>query len=157
MTEGQSIYRADLKAALGLAASAAGHEARNSLNGLVVNLEVVRSMAQRAGHDLEPFISQAIAQSEESIRLSEATIALLNLVLGAIGADGRLAFDSQEAGQISFDGGADAERVSAALQPLADRGAIAVERSDSTVILRIPSRTPRIALENEQSEDPDCR
>ena len=137
MTEVQSVYRADLKTALGLAASAAGHEARNALNGLVVNLEVVRAMAEVAGHDAEPFMSQAIAQSEQSIRLSEAAIALLNLVVAAIGPDGSLVFESREPRQICLDGGVDAERLSAALQPLADRGAIAVERSGSTVILRI--------------------
>lgn len=138
MTEVQSVYRADLKTALGLAASAAGHEARNALNGLVVNLEVVRAMGEVAGHDAEPFISQAIAQSEQSIRLSEAAIALLNLVVAAIGPDGSLVFESREPRQISLDCGVDAERLSAALQPLADRGAIGVERSGSTVILRIP-------------------
>ncbi|MEP6508703.1 MAG: hypothetical protein ABJC63_10800 [Gemmatimonadales bacterium] len=138
MTEVQSIYRADLKTALGLAAAAAGHEARNALNGLVVNLEVVRAMAKGAGHDAEPFMSQAIAQSEESIRLSEAAIALLNLVVAALNPDGSLVFELREPGQISLNGGADAERLSAALQPLADRGAIGVERSGSTVILRIP-------------------
>jgi len=129
---------ADWKRTLERAVGAAGHEARNALNGLVVNLEVVRAMAQRAGHDAEPFMGQAVAQAEESVRLTEATIALLKLVVAAVGTDGRLAVGSTEAGQISLDAGDDAERVCTALQSLADRLVMSVERSGSTVILRVP-------------------
>ena len=138
MTDGPDSVGADWKRTLERAAGAAGHEARNALNGLVVNLEVVRAMAQRAGHDAEPFIGQAVAQAEESVRLAEAAIALLKLVVAAAGTDGRLAIGSTEAGQIALDAGEDAERVSAALQPLADRLVMSVERSGSTVILRVP-------------------
>ena len=138
MTENQASDGADWKRTLEKAAGAAGHEARNALNGLAVNLEVVRAMAQRAGHDVEPFMSQAVLQSEESIRLTEAAVALLKLVVGAMGAEGRLTFESADRGQISMDAGPDAERVSASLKPLADRQVLSVERSGSTVILRIP-------------------
>lgn len=138
MTDSPAIDGADWKRTLEKAAGAAGHEARNALNGLMVNLEVVRAMAQRAGCDAEPFMGQAVAQSEDSVRLTEAAIALLKLVIAAVGPDGRLAFQRGEAGQISLDAGAEAERVSAALQPLVDRGAMAVGRYGSTVILQIP-------------------
>ncbi len=138
MIDPQASDGSDWKQTLDLAVSAAGHEARNALNGLVVNLEVVRAMAQRAGHDAEPFMGQAVAQSELSVRLTEATFAMLKLVVAALGPDGRLTFESREHRQISLECGADAEILSAALGPLADRGVIAVERSGSTVILRIP-------------------
>jgi len=126
------------KQTLEKAARSAGHEARNALNGLVVSLEVVRAKAQGAGFSAEPFMTQAVAQSEESVRLTEATIALLNLVVGAIGPDGRLGCDFGDSAEIHLDGGADSERILAALQPLSDRGVLNVERSGPTVILRIP-------------------
>ena len=138
MTEASPDRGTDWKTALDLAVSAAGHESRNALNGLVVNLEVVRAMAQRAGYDAEPFMSKAVEQSEESIRLSEAAIALLRLVVAAVGPSGEMHVGTAGPREVSLNGGADAKRLSDALQPLADRGAIAVERSGSTVILRIP-------------------
>jgi len=128
----------EFKQTLEAAASAAGHEIRNALNGLVVNLEVVRSMAQSAGFVAEPFMTQAIHQSEESVRLAEAAVAILKLITGAIGPDGRVVLTSVDTRQVGIDGGAGAERVFAALQPLSERGVLSIERSGSTVILRLP-------------------
>ena len=54
-------------------ARAAGHELRNSLNALVVNLEVVRSRSSEPA--VQPFLEQSVRQSEESVRLAEQAIA----------------------------------------------------------------------------------
>ena len=126
------------KKTLDKAASASGHEARNALNGLVVNLEVVRAMVQRAGFDAEPFMGQAVQQSEESIRLTDAAIALLKLVIASAGTDGCFAIKSEIGGGVSLDAGEQSERLAGALQPLSDRNVLSVERSGSTVILRVP-------------------
>ena len=67
-----------------------GHELRNALNGLVVNLEVVRSRPTAVDPSLHLFVRQAVEQAEESIRLAEATISLLNTIVDAIDATGTL-------------------------------------------------------------------
>ena len=142
MTEVSPDSLPEWKHTLETAASAAGHELRNALNGVVVNLEVVRVMTQAAGLSAEPFMGQARQQSEESVRLGEAVIALIRLLAAAIGPDGQLLCGSAGTNQVSLQAGADAERIHAALQPLSERGAVFVERSGSTVILRITQDSP---------------
>jgi hypothetical protein len=68
------------------------HESRNALNGLLVNLEVVRSRLTRSGDesDVLAFAEQAAAQGEESVRLTEAVGALLTLIVGSVDGEGRL-------------------------------------------------------------------
>jgi hypothetical protein len=115
---------------------------RNALNGLLVNLEVVRSMAQGSGFSAEPFMTQAVAQSEESARLAEAAIAMLKLMAAALADEGGVAWRPEEPRQIGIEAGASAGRLSEELKPLADRGVMSVETSGSTVILRIPEESP---------------
>lgn len=141
MTDAKSEHILQRRETLETAVTAAGHELRNALNGLLVNLEVVRSMAQASGFAAEPFMSQALSQSEESARLAEAAIAMMKLVAGAIG-DEAVSSVSGKPGQIGLEGGSRAEGIVAALQPLADRGVLSVETHGSTVILRIPEEGP---------------
>jgi signal transduction histidine kinase len=124
---------------LAAAASAAGHELRNALNGLLVNLEVVRSMAHASGSVAEPFMTQALSQSEESARLAEAAIAMMKLIAGDHGRD---PWNSPNPREIGFEAGSGAERLAEALKPLAERGVLSVETSGSTVILRIREEGP---------------
>jgi hypothetical protein len=115
---------------------ASGHEIRNALNALVVNLEVVRSRTDDESTSL--FIRQAVEQSEESVRLAEAAVALLALVTGAIDSSGRLRCDRSGDGAIEIETTeAEAERAVKALKPLADRGAVSVDSRGATVILSI--------------------
>lgn len=117
-------------------ARAAGHELRNSLNALVVNLEVVRSRSSEPA--VQPFLDQSVSQSEESVRLAEGAIALLNLVVGAVGHDGFLRCRLTEDGGVDIDAiPGEAERGARALKALADRADLSVGASDSSVILRI--------------------
>lgn len=138
MTDVQGESDLALRNTLEAAASAAGHEVRNALNGLVVNLEVVRSMAAASGFVAEPFMTQAVMQSEESIRLAEAAIALMRLLAGAVGENARVSSRPAKGRQVDIEAGPGADRISSALQPLHDRGVLSVETSGSTVILRIP-------------------
>lgn len=142
MTDVESEANLQLRKALGAAASAAGHELRNALNGLLVNLEVVRSMAQASGFSAEPFMTQALSQSEESARLAEAAIAMMQLIVGATGGVARVQWAPDSPRQVMLEAGTEAEKLSAALEPLAERGALLVETSGSTVILRIPEEGP---------------
>ncbi len=60
-------------------ANRVGHEIKNALNGVAVNLEVVRSRAQREGVALAaivPYALSASTQFEEVSRLTDALLAL---------------------------------------------------------------------------------
>jgi hypothetical protein len=65
--------------ALGRLAGRAAHELKNPLNGLALNLEVVRSRSARAGIEgslLAPFAAAAVRELERTIPLVEALLAL---------------------------------------------------------------------------------
>ncbi|HUQ47216.1 MAG TPA: hypothetical protein VM053_03110 [Gemmatimonadaceae bacterium] len=147
MTDANGEENLERTRTLDAAVSAAGHELRNALNGLLVNLEVVRSMAHSAGFKAEPFMAQALNQSEESARLAEAAIAMLKLISGATSGGEAVWWEAGNPRQIGFEGGARAEAMSTALQPLADRGVLSVETSGSRVILTIPEESPNLITE----------
>ena len=119
-----------------------GHELRNALNGLVVNLEVVRSLT--IDTKAQQFAEQAVAQSEESVRVAESAIALLQLVVGAIGQDGavRCSLDSPGTVRIASSE-AETHRAARAMAGLAARGVVTADVSDSAVILSISETTAR--------------
>ena len=118
-----------------------GHELRNALNALVVNLEVVRSGGGGVDEKLKPFITQAVEQSEESVRLAEGSIALLNLLAGAVSDTGHIDASYIEPGvvRIATTEG-EAIRVARALAALAARAAVTAEASGPTVILRVSGK-----------------
>jgi His Kinase A (phospho-acceptor) domain len=65
--------------ALGRLAGRAAHELKNPLNGLALNLEVVRSRSARAGIEassLAPYAAAAASELERTIPLVEALLAL---------------------------------------------------------------------------------
>jgi len=64
------------------------HDLRNALNGLVVNLEVVRSRNEDLDASLRQFVLQAVDQAEESVRRAESTILLLSTLVDAIDESG---------------------------------------------------------------------
>jgi hypothetical protein len=69
----------------------AGHELRNALNGIAVNVEVVRSRSGREGSDkgLTSFAERALWQVEEASALTDGLLAFTGSVLSAQ-ADGTL-------------------------------------------------------------------
>ena len=120
------------------------------MNALVVNLEVVRSRSDRLDDAVHPFVTQAVDQAEESVRVAEGTIALLNLVVNAVGSDGMLGLEyvpPRGASIRSTEG--EAERAAQAIQHLASRAGGSVEMGDAAVILSIPDK----ARENTESND----
>lgn len=116
-----------------------GHELRNALNALVVNLEVVRSRS--AGAPSEPFVEQSVQQAEESVRLAEAAVSLLDLVVSAVGPDGTVRCELVSSESVRIEPWGDAARAITALRALEERGALGVDTSDPAVILTIPGRT----------------
>jgi hypothetical protein len=116
---------------------ASGHEMRNALNALVVNLEVVRTLTPGDAPPAE-FVRQAVAQGEESVRLAEAVIGLLDIVTRSLDDAGRLRCELASASSVRLAAGEEvAHRASRLLAPLAERGAVGVDTSGSAVILSL--------------------
>jgi hypothetical protein len=119
------------------------------LNGLLVNLEVVRSRLARThgdgstNPDVLSFAEQAVNQAESLARLNEGMSALLSLITGCMGADGK--FHGSTAGTartISFDIDSDnAERLLPRLKGLADSAGFITERRGGSVIFTIPAKS----------------
>jgi signal transduction histidine kinase len=63
----------------------AGHEIRNALNGIAVNVEVVRSRSahEESPKELKSFAERASAQVGEASALTDGLIALVSSVLAA--------------------------------------------------------------------------
>ena len=120
------------------------HETRNVLNGLVVNLEVVRTRLARAADgspEILPFAEQAMGQAEESAKLNEAVGSLLLLVSGAVDSNG-LMHCTQGEGELQnlrFEvDRATADRVLPGLRILGTALGFSAETHGGTVILTFP-------------------
>lgn len=120
------------------------HETRNALNGIVVNLEVVRSRLARAAEgspETLPFAEQAMAQAEVSVRLSEGVGSLLQLISGAVDSRG-LIHCTQSDGELEslrFEvDRSTADRTLPGLRVLGTALGFSAETDDGTVILTFP-------------------
>ena len=126
------------------------HETRNALNGVVVNLEVVRTRLSRKtpGSPMTPqdvllFAEQAMEQAELAVRLNEGVGAMLYLVAAAISADGKMRIGTVgNARTISFDvDSATSERLFPRLKAIGAQAGFTAERSNSTVIFSVPEKS----------------
>jgi His Kinase A (phosphoacceptor) domain. len=143
VTDDRADVRPEWARFLNDVARESGHELRNSLNGLVINLEVVRARSSDLDQSVRTFLAQAIEQADQTSRLAEATIALLNMVVTAIDDSGKVRARSLEGGAVEIEAdGSEAERVVRNLAILSERMSLAADVSDGTVILSIPERTP---------------
>jgi hypothetical protein len=118
----------------------AGHELRNALSGVAVNVEVVRSRAGRDGAEKEvaSFAERASAQVEEASKLTDGLLAVVSSVLAA-----------QAAGTLKEPGGhgagsrielmiyGDAAATVSDMERLASRIGVGVEQHGQSVILTI--------------------
>jgi len=119
----------------------AGHELRNALNGVAVNVEVVRSRADREGSakELASFAERASAQVGEASALTDGLLAFVGSVVSA-----------QSAGTLKTtgDGGAGSrielmiygERsatIVSDIERLTSRIGVGVEQDGQRVILRV--------------------
>ena len=119
----------------------AGHEIRNALNGISVNVEVVRSRSAREEppKDIAPFAERASAQVGEASALTDGLLAFVNSVLraqaeGTLKTTGGRSAGSQVELMIYGERGvgfvSDIER-------LASRTGVGVEQRGQSVILTI--------------------
>lgn len=122
------------------------HETRNALNGVVVNIEVVRSRLARAAagggteQDILSFAEQAASQAEVAAKLNEGVGALLSLMAASVDSTGRMRCGSEEdSSAIRFDvESAMAERLLPWLEALGAAAGFTAERRVGAVILRFP-------------------
>jgi hypothetical protein len=119
----------------------AGHELRNALNGVAVNVEVVRSRADREGSpkELASFAERASAQVGEASALADGLLAVVGSVLAAQAAGTLKTTGDGGAGsriELMIYGERSAGLVSD-IERLTSRIGVGVERHDQRVILTI--------------------
>ena len=116
------------------------------MNGLAVNLEVVRSRLARAAPTMSEkdevlsFAEQAASQAEAAAKLSEGVGALLALIAASVDDAGRLHCTSGvDASSIRFDvDKPTAERLLPRLAALGARAGFGAENDGGAVILSFP-------------------
>jgi signal transduction histidine kinase len=119
----------------------AGHEIRNALNAVAVNVEVVRSRSLReeSAKDLASFAERASAQVGEASALTDGLLALVNSMLAAQAAGTLKPGSGRGAGsrvELMIYGGSSAGLLSD-IERLAGRIGVAVEEHGPRVILTI--------------------
>ncbi len=121
----------------------AGHEIRNALNGVAVNVEVVRSRSSgdASSRDLASFAEHAMIQVGEVSALTDGLLALVNSVLTAQAAGTLKSPGHHGAGsriELMIYGDAASTLVSD-IERLTSRIGVGVEQDDQRVILTILS------------------
>ena len=118
-----------------------GHELRNALSGVAVNVEVVRSRSERgaSAQDLISFADRARLQTGVATMLSDGLIALISAVMSSAG-DGTLknvpghGAQTQTELMIYGDG---APALVSDIERLASLIGVSVEQRGQRVILRV--------------------
>jgi hypothetical protein len=116
------------------------------LNGVVVNIEVVRSRLARAAgaggseQDILSFAEQAASQAEVAAKLNEGVGALLSLMAASVDSNDRVRCVSEDdSSAIRFDvESAMAERLLPWLEALGAAAGFTAEQRAGAVILRFP-------------------
>jgi hypothetical protein len=119
----------------------AGHEIRNALSGVAVNVEVVRSRVARQGPatEIASFAERAGAQIGEATALTNGLLSLVGMVLEAE-ARGTLRSPPGASGGSRIELMIYGERAGVLLSDikhLADRIGVGVEQGDKRVILTV--------------------
>jgi DNA-binding transcriptional ArsR family regulator len=114
-----------------------GHEIRNSLNGVSVNIEVVRSRSEGAkgSAEVSSFAERASREVANASRLADATLALVDGVLKAAAAGSLRHGAASEIDVMIYGDGASSFMSS--IGPLAEAIGVRVEERGRSVILRI--------------------
>ena len=114
----------------------AGHEIRNALNGVAVNVEVVRGRSARdsGGGDVTAFAERAILNVSAASVLTNGLLALTNATLRAAHESGEK--DRVNSGSVQLTLG-DAAAVLPDIRRLAGAIDVAVEERGTNVILKV--------------------
>ena len=119
----------------------AGHELRNALSGVSVNVEVVRSRSERVGstEELASFAERASQQVGAATALADGVLSLVNSILTAA-SDGKLKSVSGDGGESQIELMIYGDRAAAAvsdIERLASAIDVHVERRGERVILNV--------------------
>lgn len=89
MTDAAGGPQADALAGVREIVRRSGHEIRNALNGVAVNVEVVRSRKGRqAGDEVNSFAERAVADVAKASSLTNGVLAVVGAVLAALAKGG---------------------------------------------------------------------
>jgi hypothetical protein len=113
----------------------AGHEIRNALNGIAVNVEVVRGRSTReaGSSEITPFAERAILQVSAASVLTNGLLALVNATLGGVGGKGTA---ERTTGSVELRLN-DASATLSDIQRLAAAIGVSVEQRGINVILKV--------------------
>ncbi|MFN2636631.1 MAG: hypothetical protein ABR585_06380 [Gemmatimonadaceae bacterium] len=116
-----------------------GHEIRNALNAVAVNVEVVRSRAGREGTgEVTSFAERAGSQIAEASALTDGLLALLGLVVRAQAESGvKVSTDHAHGSRIELTSYTEAGGSVSDIGRLASRIDVGVEEHAGTVILSV--------------------
>jgi hypothetical protein len=116
------------------------------LNGLAVNLEVVRSRLAREASgeaDVATFAAQAVSESEQLAAMTEGIIALLELTVASVDRSGEFRCSISDGGAIALEATRETiERLASRLESLGDVAGFHVETRQTAVILTFPAAPP---------------
>lgn len=127
---------------LGIISRRASHEVRNALNGVAVNIEVVRSRLSRPAPDLvelKTFADRASQESDGAAALTNGLADLARLLARAAAASGKAQLkksDGQKELAVPLHSSDDAE-LSADIRALAARMGVAIKLDGPTVIFTV--------------------
>jgi hypothetical protein len=141
VTDDPARAKADALEIVGEIIRRAGHEIRNALSGVAVNVEVVRSRVAREGAATEvaSFAERAGAQIGEATALTNGLLALVRFVLAAE-AKGTLRSAPRASGGSRIELMIYGDRASALvsdIKHLADRIGVGIEQGGKRVILTV--------------------
>jgi signal transduction histidine kinase len=142
VTDDPARAKADALEIVGEIIRRAGHEIRNALSGVAVNVEVVRSRVAREGaatDEVASFAERAGAQIGEATALTNGLLALVRFVLAAE-AKGALRSAPEASGGSRIELMIYGDRASALvsdIKHLADRIGVGIEQGGKRVILTV--------------------
>jgi hypothetical protein len=141
VTDDPARAKADALEIVGEIIRRAGHEIRNALSGVAVNVEVVRSRVARQGAatEIASFAERASAQIGEATALTNGLLALVRSVLAAE-AKGTLRLASGGSGGSRIELMIYGDRASVLvsdIEHLADRIGVGIEQGAKRVILTV--------------------
>jgi hypothetical protein len=116
------------------------------LNGLAVNLEVVRSRLAKGARDhadVATFAAQAVSESEQLASITEGIIALLELTVASVDRSGEFRCSISDDGAITLETTRETiERLAPRLESLEHIAGFHVETRQTAVILTFPAKAP---------------
>ena len=120
----------------------AGHEIRNALNGVAVNVEVVRSRSGREGSGsgtVDAFAQRAAAGAVMASELTNGTLAIIDAVLAATAAGtlrSKSGYGNASEIEVMIYGDRAAIFVSETKRLAAEMG-VSIEQKEQAIILRV--------------------